>query len=270
MKKRILLMAILLSSLNVVQAQKLDIIPRPVKIEQKEKVFVVPSSVKIIVDKKIEKSSNYIASNFFKNTGINATVATGNKPDKNTISFLVDEKMNLPKEGYKLTVTKKGVIVKGKSSSGVLNGFQTLLQICSAKEVTKGTIPFVKIEDYPRFEWRGMMLDCSRQFFDKQTVENYIDWLAAHKMNVFHWHLTDDNGWRAEIKSMPDLTTKGAWRGPGEVLLPSYGSGNKRYGGFYTQEDMKEVVAYASARGISVMPEIRNSGTLARSNSSIS
>ncbi|AYN02742.1 family 20 glycosylhydrolase [Flavobacterium sp. 140616W15] len=76
----------------------------------------------------------------------------------------------------------------------------------------------------------AMMLDVSRQFFDKETVKNYIDWLAAHKMNVFHWHLTDDNGWRAEIKSMPDLTLKGAWRGPGEVLLPSYGSGNKRYG----------------------------------------
>ena len=118
-----------------------------------------------------------------------------------------------------MSVTKKGVLIKGKSTNGVINGLQTLLQICSAKEVKKGTIPFVKIEDYPRFEWRGMMLDVSRQFFDKETVKNYIDWLAAHKMNVFHWHLTDDNGWRAEIKSMPDLTLKGAWRGPGEVLF---------------------------------------------------
>jgi hexosaminidase len=126
--------------------------------------------------------------------------------------------------------------------------------------VQKGTIPVVKIEDYPRFEWRGMMLDVSRQFFDKQTVKNYIDWLAAHKMNIFHWHLTDDNGWRAEIKSMPDLTLKGAWRGPGEVLLPSYGSGNKRYGGYYTQDDIKEVVAYASDRGVAIMPEIEIPG----------
>ncbi|MCC9073162.1 family 20 glycosylhydrolase [Flavobacterium sp. F-65] len=260
MKKRILLIAIFLSSLSVLQAQKLDIIPRPVKIEQKEKMFVIPSTVKIIIDKKVQKSADYIASSFLKNTGINSIVSIGNKQDKNAILFLVDEKMNIPNDGYELNVTKKGVVVKGKSPNGVLNGFQTLLQICSAKEVTKGTIPFVKIEDYPRFEWRGMMLDVSRQFFDKGTVKNYIDWLAAHKMNIFHWHLTDDNGWRVEIKSMPDLTLKGAWRGPGEVLLPSYGSGNKRYGGYYTQEDIKEVVAYALERGVSIMPEIEIPG----------
>ena len=260
MRKSILLIAIFLSSLNVIQAQKLDIIPKPVKVEQKEGAFIIPLSIQIIVDKKAEKSADYIKASFLKYTGIDPVVSIGNKHKKNTIAFLVDEKMNLPNDGYELNITKKGILVKGKSSNGVLNGLQTLLQICSAKEVKKGTIPFAKIEDYPRFEWRGMMLDCSRQFFDKQTVKNYIDWLAAHKMNVFHWHLTDDNGWRAEIKSMPDLTLKGAWRGPGEVLLPSYGSGDKRYGGFYTQEDMKEVVAYASARGISVMPEIEIPG----------
>jgi hexosaminidase len=260
MKKSMLLIAVFLSSLNVLQAQKLDIIPQPVKIEQKEGTFIIPSSVQIVVDKKLQKSADYIGSDFFANTGIKPIVTIGKSNKKDGISFLVDEKLNLPNDGYELSVTKKGVHVKGKSSNGVLNGLQTLLQICSAKEVKKGTIPFVKIEDYPRFEWRGMMLDCSRQFFDKQTVKNYIDWLAAHKMNIFHWHLTDDNGWRAEIKSMPDLTLKGAWRGPGEVLLPSYGSGNKRYGGYYTQADMKEVVAYAAARGISIMPEIEIPG----------
>lgn len=255
-----LLIAVFLSSLNIVQAQKLDIIPQPVKIEQKEGIFVIPSSVQIVVDKKIQNSADYIRSDFFRNTGIKPIVTIGKRHKKEAISFLVDEKINLPNDGYELSVTKKGVVIKGKSPNGALNGLQTLLQICTAKEVKKGTIPFVKIEDYPRFEWRGMMLDVSRQFFDKQIVKNYIDWLAAHKMNVFHWHLTDDNGWRAEIKSMPDLTLKGAWRGPGEVLLPSYGSGNKRYGGFYTQADMKEVVAYASARGISIMPEIEIPG----------
>lgn len=255
-----LLIAVFLSSLNVLQAQKLDIIPQPVKIEQKEGTFIIPSSVQIVVDKKIQKSADYIEGNFFATTGIKPIVSIGKGNKRDGISFLVDEKINLPNDGYELNVTKKGVLIKGKSTNGVLNGLQTLLQICSAKEVKKGTIPFVKIEDYPRFEWRGMMLDVSRQFFDKETVKNYIDWLAAHKMNIFHWHLTDDNGWRAEIKSMPDLTSKGAWRGPGEVLLPSYGSGNKRYGGYYTQADMKEVVAYAAARGISIMPEIEIPG----------
>lgn len=260
MKKITLLIAILFSFLNVINAQKLDLIPNPVKIKQKGKIFVIPSSVQIVIDKKLEKSAEYIRSNFFKNTGILSTISIGNKQKENTILFLVDEKMSLPNDGYTLRVTKKGVLIKGKSPKGLLNGFQTLLQICSAREVKKGTIPFVKIKDYPRFEWRGMMLDVSRQFFDKETVKNYIDWLAAHKMNVFHWHLTDDNGWRVEIKSMPDLTLKGAWRGPGEVLLPSYGSGNKRYGGYYTQKDIKEVVAHASARGVDIIPEIEIPG----------
>ena len=230
MKIYLLLLAVFLSSLNTLSAQKLDIIPKPVKIEQRLGVFLIPSEVHITVDKKIKNSINYISKEILKNTGIIPKISIGKKQHKNGILFLVDEKLDIPNDGYKLSVENLGVIIKGKSANGVLNGFQTLLQICSAKEVQKGTIPFVKIEDYPRFEWRGMMLDVSRQFFDKETVKNYIDWLAAHKMNVFHWHLTDDNGWRVEIKSMPDLTLKGGFRGPGEVLLPSYGSGNKRYG----------------------------------------
>lgn len=260
MRKSILLLALFLSSLSFVQAQKLDLIPKPVSVQQSAGQFVFPSPLKIVVDKKLKNSPDYITASFSKNTEITPIVSIGKKHGKNNISFLVDKKLNLPDEGYQLEINEKGIFVKGKTDKGVLNGFQTLLQICSAKEVKKGTVPFVKIEDYPRFDWRGMMLDCSRQFFDKQTVKNYIDWLAAHKMNVFHWHLTDDNGWRIEIKSLPDLTLKGAWRGPGEVLLPSYGSGDKRYGGFYTQEDIKEVVVYAADRGISVMPEIEIPG----------
>ncbi|PTT04837.1 beta-N-acetylhexosaminidase, partial [Flavobacterium sp. HMWF030] len=142
MKKSILLIAIFLSSLSTIQAQKLDIIPKPVKVEQKEGAFIIPSTVQIIVDKKIQKSSDYIKASLLKNAGINSTVTAGDTHKKNTISFLVDEKMSFPNEGYKLSVTKKGVLVKGKSVSGVLNGFQTLVQICSAKDVKKGTIPF--------------------------------------------------------------------------------------------------------------------------------
>ncbi|TDE05407.1 beta-N-acetylhexosaminidase [Flavobacterium hiemivividum] len=260
MKKKLLLIVIFLSSMSVLKAQKLDLIPRPVKVEQTSGAFVIPSLVHISIDKKAQKSAGYIADSFFKNTGINPKISIGKRNQKNTIRLVVDQKMNVPNDGYTLSVAKTGVVVKGKSHNGVLNGFQTLLQMSSAKDVKKGTIPFVKIEDYPRFEWRGMMLDVSRQFFDKETVKNYISWLAAHKMNIFHWHLTDDNGWRIEIKSMPDLTSKGAWRGPGEVLLPSYGSGDKRYGGFYTQEDIKEVVAFAAERGVSIMPEIEIPG----------
>ena len=185
MRKSILLIAIFLSAINSIQAQKLDIIPKPVKTEQHAGTFIIPPSVQIVVDKKLKKSANYITANFAKNTNSNALVTIGRKQKKNAIAFLVEEKMEIPTDGYKLTVSEKGILIKGKSASGVLNGFQTLMQICSAKEVKKGTVPFVTIEDYPRFEWRGMMLDCSRQFFDKQTVKNYIDWLAAHKNECF-------------------------------------------------------------------------------------
>ncbi|CAM4119704.1 beta-N-acetylhexosaminidase [Flavobacterium weaverense] len=260
MKKHLLFILFFLGFLNDLQAQKLDLIPKPVKIEQKAGVFLIPPSVQIIVDKKAKKSASFISEKFLKNTGVSPSLIIGNKNKKNAITLLVDEKMSVPADGYTLNVSKTGMLIKGKSINGLLNGFQTLLQIFSAKEVKKGTIPFVEIEDYPRFEWRGMMLDVSRQFFDKETVKNYIDWLAAHKMNIFHWHLTDDNGWRIEIKSMPDLALKGGFRGPGEVLLPSYGSGNKRYGGFYTQEEIKEVVEYALQRGVSIMPEIEIPG----------
>ena len=120
-----------------------------------EVIAVYPDKIKIVVDKKIEQSTIYIASNFFKNTGINAAVATGNKQDKNAIALLVDEKISLPNDGYLLTVNKKGVIVKGKTANGVLNGFQTLMQICTAKEVQKGTIPFVKINGQLAFFLRN-------------------------------------------------------------------------------------------------------------------
>ena len=119
-----------------------------------------------------------------------------------------------------------------------------------AKEKIDGVswaVPCVEIEDKPLFKWRGMMLDCSRQFFDVEFVKNYIDNLAIHKINVFQWHLTDDDGWRLEIKGYPKLTKLGAWRGDKEVLPPSYGSGAERYGGFYSQQQIKEIVEYAVA-----------------------
>ncbi len=103
-------------------------------------------------------------------------------------------------------------------------------------------MPCVEIEDKPLLKWRGMLLDCSRQFFDVEFVKEYIDNLAIHKINLFHWHLTDDDGWRLEIKEYPKLTELGAWRGDDEVLPPSYGSGGERYGGFYSQDQIREIV----------------------------
>ena len=126
----------------------------------------------------------------------------------------------------------------------------------NAGEVDNWSIPCVSIEDWPRFGYRGAGLDVSRTFFPLETIYDMLDWISYHKLNKFHWHITDDNGWRIEIKKYPLLTEKGAWRGPDEVLPPSYGSGNKRYGGFYTQEEIKEVIKYAADRNIEIIPEI--------------
>jgi hexosaminidase len=262
MKTFVTLFFFLASSLGGVLAQNLDLIPQPVKVKEftSNEIYTLPEEAVLLLDKKLAFHTDFITSQFQKYTSKLPKVEMESFNEQSTLILDIEENMSIPKEGYTLKINKKGVRIKGKTIEGVLNGYQTLLQIFSSKSTQKGTLPFVKIKDYPAMEWRGMMLDVSRQFFDKERVMQYIDWLAAHKMNIFHWHLTDDNGWRIEIKGLPDLTLKGAWRGPGEVLLPSYGSGNKRYGGFYTQQDIKEVVAFAKARGVSIVPEIEIPG----------
>jgi hexosaminidase len=175
----------------------------------------------------------------------------------------VNPSLTLPKEGYTLIVNSQGATIVGKDRGGLFNGIQTLLQLLPpqvyADTLVHGVtwrMPDVQISDYPRFRYRGMMLDVSRNFFDVPTVEKYIDWLSMLKINRFHWHLSDDQGWRIEIKHYPRLTSVGAWRGPHELLPPAYGSGDKRYGGFYTQKEIKAVVRYAALRNVEIIPEI--------------
>lgn len=165
-------------------------------------------------------------------------------------------------EGYQLEVAEQIVLI-AKTKQGVIHGIQTLLQFLQqGTETKKGLeIPQVIINDYPRFAYRGMHLDVSRHFFDVDFVKKYIDLIAMHKMNTFHWHLSDDQGWRIEIKKYPKLTEVGAWRVDHEDLpwneRPAQKRGEKAtYGGFYTQEQVKDVVAYAAERGITVIPEI--------------
>ena len=171
---------------------------------------------------------------------------------------------SLGNEGYRLEVTPNGVTIRAPQAAGLFYGAQTLRQLLPDAAFgptrTAGNegfaIPCIRIEDYPRFEWRGMHLDVSRRFYDVQFVKRYLDQLAMHKINVFHWHLTDDDGWRVEIKKFPRLTKVGAWRGLKEALPPSYESGNQRYGGFYTHNQIREVVRYATERHILVLPEV--------------
>jgi len=169
----------------------------------------------------------------------------------------------MPVEAYKISVESGKVEIMAAGFPGFSNAFQTLLQllppsIYSDKVIKKQvwSIPNVLIEDEPLYSWRGAMLDVSRQFYDIASLKKYIDWMAAHKLNIFHLHLTDDEGWRMEIKAYPKLTEVGAWRGPNEALPPAHGSGNKRYGGFYTQAELKNLVQYAAERNVSILPEI--------------
>lgn len=183
-------------------------------------------------------------------------------PKKNYIALLCDPAYETGKEGYNLEIDARGITIQAATPAGIFYGIQSLLQLAPAEiytgSLTEGqfTFPHISVQDAPKYAWRGMMLDVSRQFFDKAFVMKYLDWMAVHKLNTFHWHLSDDNGWRLEIKKYPELTSKGAWRGPGEVLPPAYGSGKKRYGGFYTQEDVKEILAHAAKLHIEVIPEI--------------
>lgn len=157
---------------------------------------------------------------------------------------------------YKLTVTPEAITAEAGSQSGFIYAAATLLQLIEQQGVESFSVPCCKIVDKPRFKYRGMMLDCARHFHSLEDVKRLINQLALYKFNVFHWHLTDDEGWRIEIKQLPQLTDIGAWRGLNEALEPQYTHLAQRYGGYYTQQEIREVIAYAEKRGITVMPEI--------------
>ncbi|NLH23356.1 MAG: family 20 glycosylhydrolase [Bacteroidales bacterium] len=198
-------------------------------------------------------------------TGI-AIKTAKTRPSSNALVFSYDS--SLPAEGYTLRVTKDYTEIGAGDSAGFFYGTQTLLQLFPAnvyqpvyqpdqyQPSLQVRVPCVQIKDYPRFSHRGMMLDVSRQFYTVEYVKRFIDWMSRHKLNVFHWHLSDDNGWRVEIKKYPFLTQKGAWRGPGQVLPTTYGHAGEIYGGYYTQQEIRQIVAYAAARHIEIIPEI--------------
>ena len=188
----------------------------------------------------------------------------------NTILIQLDSTLNIKSEGYSLNIGKNNFIeLKASSSSGLFYGFQTFRQLCDPeleKKVTKNLfIQNCKIIDNPKFEYRGMHLDVSRHFFDVDFIKTYLDMISFHKMNVFHWHLTDDNGWRIEIDNYPELTKTAAWRvdrrhEPWKEWSPIKENEKATYGGFYTKEDIKEIIKYASDRHIKVIPEIEMPG----------
>ncbi len=237
---------------------EINIIPQPQEIAEGTGNFKIDNNTAI-------KGNASFAVAFLNDILKNATafaLTENNDAAKNYIEINIDTLSGIKKEGYKLSVTTDNVVITASDKAGAFYGVQTLLQLLpatvygNATGAEKWEIPAVEINDYPRFGYRGAGLDVSRTFFPLETIYKILDWISVHKINTFHWHLTDDNGWRIEIKKYPLLTEKGAWRGPDEILPPSYGSGNKRYGGFYTQDEIKEVVKYAAERNITIIPEI--------------
>lgn len=243
---------------------ELSVIPRPVKLSQHSGQFVLTANIKIFVaseDQQALEVGRYLSDIIQQSTGFALQVEpveTVQNIDGILLTTLKSKKIH--EEGYRLTVKSNSVLIRAATAKGLFYGVTTLLQLFPAEimnvEPMNGlswSAPCVEIEDHPRFTWRGVHLDVGRHFFPKEFIKKYIDLLAIHKINTFHWHLTEDQGWRIEIKKYPLLTQIGAWRK--ETMGDS-----TPYGGFYTQEEIKEVVAYAQKRFVTIVPEIEMPG----------
>jgi len=234
----------------------ISIVPQPRKVTPLEgQAFTLTDKTQILYNgEKAKQPAEMLAAMLRPATGLPLPVKRGAKADATTVLLTTTgADAKLGKEGYDLKVTAGGVTITAPTAAGLFYGAQTLRQllpvdIFAPKSVrnVQWVVPGATIRDVPAFRWRGMMLDVSRWFMDKAFVLRYLDMMAMHKLNVLHWHLIDDPGWRIEIKKYPKLTTIGAWRGKGEY----------RVGGFYTQDDIREIVSYAAARHIQVVPEV--------------
>jgi hexosaminidase len=253
--------------------QTIAIIPEPVQLTKQTGEFVLPPTITIAAPASplVSYAANYLQNSLKKATGYAITI--NNTNTGSTIKLVLNKPANtaIGKEGYTLVVTPAGVTVQANEAVGLFYGVQTLLQLLPAaiennnvvKDI-KWSMPCVEITDYPRFGWRGLMFDVSRHFFTKEEVKQYIDQMARYKYNLFHFHLTDDEGWRIQIKSYPRLTEVGAWNVKREGrfgdFAPTTPDEPRNYGGFYTQEDIKEIVQYAAERFVNVLPEIEMPG----------
>ena len=219
--------------------------------------FVLSPSTKIFYPEgndKMKKNAEFLASYIKEITGYELATATG-QPGKG-ISLVIDQSIQNP-EGYQLTVSDNGIRIAGSTDAGVFYGIQTLRKsIPATAQGMNVELPAATINDYPRFAYRGMMLDVSRHFFPVDSVKTYLDILALHNQNTFHWHLSDDQGWRIEIKKYPELTQIGSKRKETVIGHNSGTYDGKEYGGFYTQDQIRDVINYAAERHITIIPEI--------------
>ena len=239
------------------QTADYGVVPMPQRIEmQRGDPFVLDGDVQILVGEGLQQEASFLQVYLKELNGLSLPIAQKRQKKVNYIELTLSPKVAEP-EGYVLTVNKKGITIAGESAAGVFYGIQTLRKSLFADSIVYSqNLPAVRITDAPRFPWRGMHLDCSRHFWSVDFVKKFIDLLALHNMNVFHWHLTDDQGWRIEIKKWPKLTEVGSQRSGTIIGTNSDLDDGIPYGGYYTQAELREVVAYAAARHITIVPEI--------------
>lgn len=265
--KKIFLLLFLLPFLA--KAQFGNIIPQPVHLSYQPGTFLIDGKTAIKFNpsaKDLAQAAGFLQKTIQRISGYQLPF---NISATKTIQFQISQIAEIGNEGYVLKVTPSGILLQANTKAGIIYGIQTLLQTLPAIRTNALLqVPCMEITDYPRFAWRGMHLDVCRHFFGPEFVKEYIDLMATYKFNVFHWHLVDDQGWRIEIKKYPKLTEIGAWRvdhtdkvwgdrpqaKPGEPAT---------YGGYYTQEQIKDIVAYAAARNITIVPEIEMPGHVA-------
>jgi hexosaminidase len=276
--KRIIALAGLLCMVGEVFAQTAlpAVLPQPVEIKGTEGVFLLNPSSSITVDDNNPdalRTAEYLAGTIRRASGYPMVVRSGGIMPLNIGNILLSLNKTadpqLGGEGYRLEATNAMLTIRANKPAGLFYGVQTLLQLLPPDLEGKQSpnqkernweIPCVQILDYPRFGWRGLMLDVSRHFFTKEEVKAFIDEMVRYKFNLLHWHLTDDEGWRVEIRSYPNLTKKGAWSatrvGTFGNFTPPAADEPRDYGGYYTQEDIREIVRYAAERHVDILPEV--------------
>lgn len=265
----------LIAGCDTSEDSKINIIPKPLELKVLRGAFRIDSTTQVLFSQGDDAAAHvarYLAERIEKAGGLKLKVSSATQATLVPGAILLAADQSAPElgdEGYLLEAKRDGIVLQGRPA-GLFYGVQTLFQLLppqiygdEARSGVEWTIPAVRIKDKPRFQWRGMHLDVGRHFFPVEFIKKYIDEMAMHKMNVFHWHLTEDQGWRIEIKKYPRLNEIGSWRDGtivGRMGRPPYKIDNIRYGGYYTQDEIREVVHYAKERFVTVVPEIELPG----------
>jgi hexosaminidase len=264
--KKLIILSLILLNLSATAQTNIAIIPKPVELTQKEGTFHLNKSTIIVANSSAKHNADMLNVYLKKLYGFTLPIKniSAGEDTKNVITLGLLKPDERKKDEYDLMVSADKIAIGGTSDEALFYGIQTLLQLLPPNNDANNTsfdIPQLAIKDYPRFQYRGMHLDVGRHFFDVDEVKKYIDYLAYHKFNNFHWHLTEDQGWRIEIKKYPLLTSVGGFRN-GTIIghHPGTGNDNQHYGGFYTQEQIKDIVKYAQDRYITIIPEIEMPG----------